>query len=146
MKNRLGDLIGYQVSMISHMSKDTKIFVKTTGVFLEELLHNTLDYSYILLDEVHERDLYVDLVLALLKDHYTSFPNSEVKLILMSATIAEEKFADYLKEINIGKDVPIIKVKEKWHEVCEFRLEDILRKIDRMNIKDDLKKDRKSVV
>ena len=139
MKNRLGDLIGYQVSMISHMSKDTKIFVKTTGVFLEELLHNTLDYSYILLDEVHERDLYVDLVLALLKDHFNSFPNSKVKLILMSATIAEEKFADYLKEINYGKDVPIIKVKEKWHEVCEFRLEDILKKIDRMNIKDDLK-------
>ena len=140
MKSKLGELVGYQVSMISHMSKDTQIFVKTTGVFLEELLHNTMDYSYILLDEVHERDLYVDLVLALLKNYFINFPNNEAKLILMSATIAEDEFADYLKEINFNKNVPIIRVKEKWHEVCEFQLENIVKRIDGMNINDDLKR------
>ena len=140
MKNRLGELVGYQVSMISHFTKDTKILVKTTGVFLEELLHNNLEYSYILLDEVHERDLYVDLVLALLKNYFTTFPESKVKLILMSATIAEKEFADYLKEVNYNKEVPIINVKEKWHEVCEFNLEDIVKRIEGMSINKDLKK------
>ena len=133
MKNKLGELIGYQVSMISHFSNKTKIFVKTTGVFLEELLHNQLDYSYILLDEVHERDLYVDLVLALLKDYFKMFPQSNVKLILMSATIAEDEFAKYLKEVNYNKEVPIVKIKEKWHEVCEFKLKNILKIIEGMN-------------
>ena len=141
MKSRLGELVGYQVSMISHFSKDTQIFVKTTGVFLEELLHNKIDYSYILLDEVHERDLYVDLVLALLKHYFIIFPESDAKVILMSATIAENEFANYLKEINYqNEDVPIIRVKEKWHEVCEFQLEDIVKKIDGMNVNDDLKR------
>ena len=138
MQNKLGELIGYQVSMISHFSNETKILVKTTGVFLEELLHNSLDYSYILLDEVHERDLYVDLVLALLKNYYNAFPESDVKLILMSATIAEKEFADYLKDVNYGKDVPIIEVKEKWHEVCEFNLEDIIKRIEGMKVNKNL--------
>ena len=141
MKNKLGELVGYQVSMISHISKNTQIFVKTTGVFLEELLHDKIEYSYILLDEVHERDLYVDLVLALLKNYFNNFPNSKTKVILMSATIAENEFANYLKEINYNKkDVPIIRVKEKWHEVCEFQLEDIIKRIDKMDINDELKR------
>ena len=140
MKSKLGDLIGYQVSMISHFSSSTKILVKTTGVFLEELLHNSVDYSYILLDEVHERDLYVDLVLALLKNYFKEFPESKVKLILMSATIAEKEFADYLKDINFGKEVPIIEVKEKWHEVCEFKLEEIIKILEKLNISKELKK------
>ena len=139
MNSKLGDLIGYQVSMISHFSLDTKIFVKTTGVFLEELLHNSLDYDYILLDEVHERDLYVDLVLALLKNYFKEFPESKVKLILMSATIAEKEFADYLKDVNLGRDVPIIEVKEEWHEVCEFKLEEIVRKLENFNLNEELR-------
>ena len=139
MNSKLGDLIGYQVSMISHFSIDTKILVKTTGVFLEELLHNSLDYDYILLDEVHERDLYVDLVLALLKNYFKEFPESKVKLILMSATIAEKEFADYLKDVNLGRDVPIIEVKEEWHEVCEFKLEEIVRKLENFNLNEELR-------
>ena len=93
---KLGSLIGYHVSLLQYMTSETKIFVKTTGIFLEELLHNNgLNYSYIILDEVHERDLYIDLVLALLKNYFEEFPNSKIKLILMSATIAEQDFANY---------------------------------------------------
>ena len=74
-KTKIGELIGYHVSMITNYSSQTKIFVKTTGVFLEELLHNNddndnFDYSHIIIDEVHERDLYVDLVLVLLKNFF----------------------------------------------------------------------------
>ena len=49
----LGELIGYQVSMLKKISKDTKIFVKTTGIFLEELYHNRMDYTHIIINEVH---------------------------------------------------------------------------------------------
>ena len=98
---KLGSLVGYHVSMVQCMSAETKIFVKTTGIFMEELLHNKeLEYSYIILDEVHERDLYIDLVLALLKKYFEEFPKSKIKLILMSATIAEKDFSEYLNDIN----------------------------------------------
>ena len=129
---KLGSLIGYHVSLLQYMTSETKIFVKTTGIFLEELLHNNgLNYSYIILDEVHERDLYIDLVLALLKNYYEQFPDSKIKLILMSATIAEQDFADYLKDVNINfnKEVPIIRIHEKWHEVQNFYVDEIILKI-----------------
>ena len=45
-KTKLGSLVGYHVSMVQYMSPETKIFVKTTGIFMEELLHNQLlEYS-----------------------------------------------------------------------------------------------------
>ena len=131
-KTRLGNLIGYHVSMVQCMSPETKIFVKTTGIFMEELLHNKeLEYSYIILDEVHERDLYIDLVLALLKKYFEEFPKSNIKLILMSATIAEKDFSKYLNDINrnFNVEVPIIRVKEKWHEVQIFNIEKIISRL-----------------
>ena len=139
---KLGKLIGYHVSMIQNFSFETNIFVKTTGIFLEELLHNEeLKYSYIILDEVHERDLYIDLVLALLKKYFEEFPKSNIKLILMSATIAELDFARYLKDSNFNKDVPIIRIKEKWHEVKNFYIEDILNILQKSDkISEKLKK------
>ena len=88
-------------------------------------------YNYIILDEVHERDIYVDLVLSLINCYFENNPNSNIKIILMSATIAEKSFAEYLKKIN-GRPIPIIKIKESLHTVREFNLETIFK-----NIKED---------
>ena len=126
MSENLGEKIGYHVSMNHSFGDKTKIFVKTTGIFLEELIHNNLEYSHIIIDEVHERDIFVDLVLALIKWFFEKNENSKIKLILMSATIAEESFAKYLNDTNFNKKVPIIKILEEWHTVYEFNLNQIL--------------------
>ena len=55
-------------------------------------------------------------------------PDSKTKLILMSATIAENSFAEYLKNINKG-EIPIIKIKESLHKVHNFNLEEIFKYI-----------------
>ena len=125
---KLGKLIGYHVSMITNYSSETQIFVKTTGVFLEELLHNNdyFNYSHIIIDEVHERDLYVDLVLVLLKNYFQKNPNSNQKIIVMSATIAESQFADYLIDINLSHNVPIVIIKEIFHKVRHIFIDDII--------------------
>ena len=117
MCEKIGEKIGYHVSMNHKFSFGTKILVVTTGVFLEELIHKNLDYTHIILDEVHERDIYIDLVLAMIKWYFEENPRSRIKIILMSATIAENKFADYLKSIN-GGEVPIIRIKESIHKMA----------------------------
>ena len=142
MGEKVGGKIGYHVSMNPKISSDTKIFVKTTGIFMEELIHRSLDYTHIIIDEVHERDIYVDLVLALIKYYFEQNPTSNIKVILMSATIAEEDFALYLNDCNKGNKVPIIKVLESRHNVQEFGLEEIIYKLGADNyISEELKKE-----
>ena len=128
MDEKLGQKVGYHVSMNHNFSEDTQILVQTTGVFLENIIHKNMTYTHIILDEVHERDIYVDLVLALIKWYFEQNKNSKTKIILMSATIAEESFAKYLKDIN-GSEVPIIRIKESVHMVYEFSLDNIFLKI-----------------
>ena len=128
MNLKLGNKIGFHVSMNPNFCKDTRIIVETTGIFMEELIHKSLEYTHIILDEVHERDIFVDLVLALIKWYFEKNPNSKTKLILMSATIAEKSFAEYLKNINKG-EIPIIKIKESLHKVHDFNLEVIFKYI-----------------
>ena len=141
MCERLGEKIGYHVSMNHKFSLETKILVVTTGVFLEELIHKNLEYTHIILDEVHERDIYIDLVLALIKWYFEENPRSRIKIILMSATIAENRFADYLKSIN-GGEVPIIRIKESIHKIFEFSLNKIYYNIkNEPNIQKDLKEE-----
>ncbi len=146
MGEKVGGKIGYHVSMNPKISSDTKIFVKTTGIFMEELIHNSLDYTHIIIDEVHERDIYVDLVLALIKYYFEKNPTSKIKIILMSATIAEEEFANYLKDCNQGFQIPIVKILESRHNVQEFGLEEIISNLRTDNfISEDLKKEITSV-
>lgn len=65
----------------------------TTGVLLEKLVRSAkkpkpfMDYTHIILDEVHERDKNMDFLLIVIKKLLT--PN--VKIILMSATIMAKK-------------------------------------------------------
>ena len=141
MGEKLGEKIGYHVSMNHKYSSETKILVETTGVFLEELIHKNLEYTHIILDEVHERDIYVDLVLAMIKWYFEENPRSQLKIILMSATIAENKFATYFSDVN-GGEVPIIRIEESLHKIFEFSLDTIYFNIkNERNISDKLKEE-----
>lgn len=79
-------------------------------MFLTNLIHKKHEmfdkYSHIIIDEVHERDLDSDFSMIALK-HYLAL-NSKIKLILMSATINHETFANYFSEtqiLNLRKEI-----------------------------------------
>jgi HrpA-like RNA helicase len=65
----------------------------TNGIFLNRIVHDTSflnEYPFIILDEVHERDIDTDFILTALKRIVRKFP--QVRIILMSATIDNELF------------------------------------------------------
>lgn len=77
---------------------ETKILYCTTGIILQRLIHekNMNQYTHIILDEVHERDIEIDflliVVLRLLADK-----DCNTKIVLMSATLDKYKLIEYFR-------------------------------------------------
>ena len=135
---KVGELVGYHIGMEPvYNSQMTKIFIKTTGIFLEELIHNAeqMTYTHIILDEVHERDINIDLVLIMIKDLLKKRQN--IKVILMSATIKTESFANYFADVTKDKKhPPIIEIKENLFKINEIYLDQIIHNYNMIEFKD----------
>lgn len=95
---QFGTEVGYQIRFERSKNKNTKIVFITEGLLLRQLATEAAltQYDVIVLDEVHERHLHGDFLLGITKCLLKS--RSELKLILMSATINVKLFSDYFAE------------------------------------------------
>ena len=94
---RLGDEIGYQVRFDRKVSRETRLYVQTTGILLRQLLDDRgLDkVGGVILDEFHERTAEMDLILGMLvRIRQTLCP--KMRVLIMSATLDSEPVADRL--------------------------------------------------
>lgn len=132
----IGDSVGYKIKMESEGGRNSSIVFCTTGVLLRVLVSmgsNSLEkessrtqntiagpdgITHIIVDEVHERDHFSDLLLAIVRDLLPSNPN--IRLVLMSATIDAERFSQYFG------GCPVIRVPGFTFPVKTLYLEDIL--------------------
>jgi ATP-dependent RNA helicase DHX57 len=93
-----GTEVGYTIRGASKTSAQTKITFMTTGILLRRLqLSKTPEealrgISHVFVDEVHERSVDTDFLLALLK---TVLKGSKLKVVLMSATVDADVFSNY---------------------------------------------------
>ncbi|XP_014473196.1 PREDICTED: putative ATP-dependent RNA helicase TDRD9 isoform X2 [Dinoponera quadriceps] len=103
----VGTIVGYQMGLIKHVCEDTRITYCTTGVLLHKLINkrHMLDYTHIILDEVHERDENMDFLLLVVRKLLRT-NSMMVKVILMSATIDLDKFSEYFSTPVENKLVP----------------------------------------
>ncbi|XP_065365082.1 probable ATP-dependent RNA helicase DHX34 [Calliphora vicina] len=93
-----GSKVGFQIRFEKNKTMHTNILFITEGLLLRQLaLETNLDqYDVLILDEIHERNLFGDFLLGVTKCLLRAKPN--LKLILMSATINVELFHNYFKE------------------------------------------------
>src|SRR3954454_12050971 len=112
----LGDLVGYQVRFTRLASRSTRLKVMTDGVLLAEIAHDRdlRRYDTIIIDEAHERSLNIDFLLGYLRQLLTRRP--ELKVIVTSATIDTERFAEHFAEAD-GTSAPIIEVSGRTYPV-----------------------------
>ncbi|ORY78254.1 P-loop containing nucleoside triphosphate hydrolase protein [Protomyces lactucae-debilis] len=108
----VGTEVGYQIRGESKMSAKTKIAFVTTGVLLRKLSTQgdagLSQVTHVFVDEVHERSVDSDFLLILLKDLMKR--RKDLKVILMSATVDANFFAEYLgaKQLVIeGRTFPV---------------------------------------
>lgn len=98
----LGDLVGYTVRGDSRTSAGTRVEFVTPGVLLRRLLRDgDVAATTVVLDEVHERGLDTDLVLAMLRDLRDI--RDDLRIVAMSATVDAPRFASLL-----GAGTPIV--------------------------------------
>lgn len=68
-KTHYGGQVGYTIRFEDVTSQNTRIKYMTDGMLFRETLIDPLlmDYSVIMIDEAHERSLYTDILLGVLK-------------------------------------------------------------------------------
>lgn len=122
-----GDEVGYIIRGQSNVSSRTKITFMTTGVLLRRIQgHATIkaalaNISHVFIDEVHERSLDTDFLLALLRDALPTLP--ALKIILMSATLNADTFVNYFSVRNVGR----VHIEGRTYPVQDYFLDDVLR-------------------
>ncbi|XP_033626833.1 probable ATP-dependent RNA helicase DHX35 [Asterias rubens] len=95
----IGHGVGYSIRFEDCTDPEaTKIKFMTDGYLVREMMNDPLlsKYSVIMLDEAHERTLYTDIAVGLLKKIQRKRP--EMRIIVASATLDAEAFRDFFNQ------------------------------------------------
>lgn len=107
----VGHEVGYQVRFDDSTSRDTRLIAMTEGILIRRLQDDPLleEVEAIVFDEFHERHLDTDLALAMVTRVREARP--DLKVVVMSATLAPEPIAAYLDNAPIvvsqGREYPV---------------------------------------
>ncbi|CAL4179424.1 unnamed protein product [Meganyctiphanes norvegica] len=96
---RIGYSIGYHVRLgFQRIQERGGIMFCTTGMLLQGFHSNPKlkGISHVIIDEVHERSVQTDLLLILLRRLLKE--NTQLSLVLMSASISTQELMDYFKD------------------------------------------------
>ncbi|XP_020599675.1 DExH-box ATP-dependent RNA helicase DExH6-like isoform X2 [Phalaenopsis equestris] len=131
----VGETVGYKIRFESKGGKNSSIMFCTNGILLRLLIgrganasemakkkgskkDTLLEITHIIVDEIHERERFCDVLLVILRDLLPAYPH--LRLILMSATIDVERFSQYFS------GCPVIQVPGFTYPVKTYFLEDVL--------------------
>ena len=119
-----GSLVGHHVRLDAAVTKDTRLTFMTAGILLRRMHGDPLlaEVSHVVLDEIHERSLDGDFLLALLRTlpaRRRELGMAPLKLIVMSAALDANLFCGYLD------DCPVVQAAGRTHPVSTVYLEDI---------------------
>ena len=120
----VGESVGFRVRHESVVGQYTKIEVVTEGVLTRYLQNDPAlsDYGLVIFDEFHERHLQADLGLAFALQ-VQELLRPELKLMVMSATLAALEIADFLG------GAPLLEAKLEPFPVTTFHAENSLAKL-----------------
>lgn len=114
-------LVGHQTRLESKGTVNCPLIFCTTGVFLRSLIENDRclkGITHVIIDQVHERDRFTDLLLGVFRLRLSQYP--DLRLILLSADMAPHALGNYFHQEKI------IRVPVSSNPVSQLFLEDIL--------------------
>ncbi|WP_309339443.1 DEAD/DEAH box helicase, partial [Actinomyces oris] len=117
-------VVGYQVRFTEEVGENTLVKLMTDGILLAEIQSDPQlrRYDTIIVDEAHERSLNIDFILGYLARLLPKRP--DLKVIITSATIDSERFAEHFGREQIGDrgqpftvPAPVIEVSGRTYPV-----------------------------
>ncbi len=108
----LGGPVGYHVRFDRRVGPDTRLRVVTEGILTRQLLDDPFleGVGCVVLDEFHERSLYTDVAIALLREVQQTV-RPDLCIVVMSATLEAEPVAAYLGGCGVvrvpGRTFPV---------------------------------------
>ena len=113
-------LVGFAIRLESKFTPQTRLVYATSGIVMRMLegSEDLGDITHLVLDEIHERSIDSDFLLIVLRKLLKR--RSDLKIVLMSATVNAERFSDYLG------GAPIVNVPGRTFPVETKYLEDAL--------------------
>jgi ATP-dependent helicase HrpA len=114
---QLGDVVGYKVRFTDRSGDATAVKLMTDGILLTEIANdrNLTRYDTLIIDEAHERSLNVDFILGYLRQLLPRRP--DLKVIITSATIDPERFAEHFADQRTADPAPIVEVSGRTYPV-----------------------------
>ncbi|OLO45889.1 ATP-dependent helicase [Actinomyces oris] len=119
-----GGVVGYQVRFTEEVGENTLVKLMTDGILLAEIQSDPQlrRYDTIIVDEAHERSLNIDFILGYLARLLPQRP--DLKVIITSATIDSERFAEHFGREQVGDrgqpftvPAPVIEVSGRTYPV-----------------------------
>ena len=110
LRSAPGEYVGYKIRFNEQITPGATIKLMTDGVLLAETLSDPHlnAYDTLIVDEAHERSLNIDFLLGYLKQLLDGPRRNTLKLIITSATIDAQRFAEHFGEPE--KPAPVIEV------------------------------------
>ena len=93
--NEMNGFVSYKVRDDNTVNPSTRLVFMTDGSLLMEAIRDGMleAYSYVVVDEAHERSMDTEILLCLLK--VALVRNKRLKVVIMSATLKAKTFTDY---------------------------------------------------
>ncbi|MFP5022666.1 ATP-dependent RNA helicase HrpA [Pseudonocardia phyllosphaerae] len=120
MDVEVGGAVGWKVRFTDQIGDSTLVKLMTDGILLAELAgdKDLLAYDTLIIDEAHERSLNIDFILGYLTRLLPRRP--DLKVIITSATIDPERFAEHFAHRTAGGELepaPIVEVSGRTYPV-----------------------------
>lgn len=102
--------VGYKIRFNEQLTGTARIKLMTDGILLAETLSDPHlgAYDCLIIDEAHERSLNIDFLLGYLKQLVEGPRQGSLKIIITSATIDAQRFAEHFGSAE--KPAPVIEV------------------------------------
>jgi hypothetical protein len=109
----LGQEVGYQTGFDSQQSGKTTLLYVTDGVQMVREIKQRRDYDILVLDEVHEWNLYQEVLVGLVKKNSKRgfYEKSGKRVVIMSATLQADRLSSFFGEAPVisvpGRGYPV---------------------------------------